>query len=219
MKTFLLSNLFKISKTLINHYSNVNYSSTDEEENLEKFLSKFDEIKDEEEEEEEEEENVQKIETKEEFENKKRKLTILLDQAVMTKMKVEKAFPEKLKSFGPNLERFGLNWHAGWREPPRYIPDMDCDPYRGGCSQTSCDCDLFVQWPKEDDLYIYDPDKINVETELCQFCHHSKKYHTLETKSNKNSLKEFSNDNIEKYSIQFREDIPKNILLKYLNMN
>eukprot|EP01080_Neovahlkampfia_damariscottae_P011314 gene11314-4126_t len=208
MKSLLLSNFFKISKSLISHYSNTNNLSDEKENDLEKFLSKFDDVKDEEEDSDEESSEKEKIETKEEFENKKRKLTILLDQAVMTKMKVEKAFPEKLKTFG-DVERFGLNWHPGWREPPRFIPDMDCDPYRGACSQTSCACDIYVQWPKEDDLYIYDPDKINIESELCQFCHHSKKYHTLETKANKFSLKEFSNDNLEKYSFQFREDIPK----------
>jgi hypothetical protein len=205
MKSLILSNALKISKSLISHHFTPTLSSEDEK--LQKFLSKLDQL-DEDEDEEDENEEMEEVETKEEFENKKRKLTILLDQAVMTKMKVEKAFPEKLKSFGPNLERFGLNWHEGWREPQRFIPDMDCDPFRGACSQTSCPCDIFVQWPKDESLYIYDPDKINVETELCQSCHHSKKYHTLETKANKNSLKEFSRENVEKYSFQFREDIP-----------
>lgn len=65
-----------------------------------------------------------------------------------------------------------------------------------------------MTWPKGDNVYIYDPNQINPETELCLSCHHSKKYHTLESSSNRYSLKEFNNENIERYSIKYREDTP-----------
>jgi hypothetical protein len=65
---------------------------------------------------------------------------ILLDQSVQTKMKISKAFAEKLKTFG-DTDRFGLNWHPGtllfyigWKDPPDYVPELDCDPYYGACS-------------------------------------------------------------------------------------
>jgi hypothetical protein len=124
------------------------------------------------------------------------------------------------------LERFGLNWHEGWRDPPEFVPEMDCDPYRGACSEISCPCDLYVSWPKGDS-YVYDPTKINPESELCMICHHVKKYHKLESKSSKWSLKEFSNDNMDKYGIKMSDDlppkhptdIPENYLIRWYQMH
>ncbi|KAG2393927.1 hypothetical protein C9374_003691 [Naegleria lovaniensis] len=150
-------------------------------------------------------------ESKEEFEEKKRKLLILLDQAVEAKMKVSKAFPEKLAMFGDNLSRFNLNWHPGWREPERFIPDIDCDPYRGACSVSSCACQMFQSWPvgeQGNELYVYNPKIVNPESELCRECHHLKSDHYLATKADKTKLKEFSPENMEKYAIQVSDDIP-----------
>ncbi len=152
-------------------------------------------------------------ETKQEFENKKGQLLLLLDQAQLSKMKISKAFPEKLAKFGPNLERFGLNWHPGWREPERFTPELDCDPYRGGCSNSSCMCEMFETWPKDFSagaaVYVYNPNTTNPETELCKNCYHSKMEHTLATKKDRNQLKEFSRENMDKYSIQTNPSVPR----------
>lgn len=48
------------------------------------------------------------LETKEEFEQKKRQLLILLDQAVSMKLKISRAFPEKLKTFGDIVWKYFL---------------------------------------------------------------------------------------------------------------
>jgi len=152
-----------------------------------------------------------KEETKEEFEDKKRKLMILLDQAVEAKMKISKAFPDKLALFGSDLNRFNLNWHPGWREPERFRPEIDCDPYRGACSVSSCACQMFQSWPvgeEGNELYVYNPKIVNSETELCRECHHLKSDHYLATKADKYKFKEFLPDNLEKYSIQVSQDLP-----------
>ncbi|EFC45868.1 hypothetical protein NAEGRDRAFT_79286 [Naegleria gruberi] len=154
---------------------------------------------------------VDQTETKEEFEEKKRKLLILLDQAVEAKMKISKAFPEKLALFGNDLSRYNLNWHPGWREPERFVPEIDCDPYRGACSVSSCACQLFQSWPvgeEGSELYVYNPKIVNPETELCRECHHLKSDHYLATKADRSKYKEFSQENVEKYELQVSEDLP-----------
>lgn len=157
----------------------------------------------------------------------KRELTILLDLSVQSKMKIEKAFPEKLAKFGSTREewdRFGLNWHPGWREPLRYVPEVDCDPYRGACMIQACPCDCFESWPLDDttesgavndpDLvrtYVYNPKLSNPETELCFVCHHLKSDHTLWTPSmetSRSKLVEFNRGNTERYSLQLLESVP-----------
>lgn len=44
-------------------------------------------------------------ETREQFEEKKRKLMLLLDQAQIAKMKITRAFPQRLAEFGPDVVR------------------------------------------------------------------------------------------------------------------
>ncbi|KAL0489489.1 hypothetical protein AKO1_010495 [Acrasis kona] len=163
--------------------------------------------------------NEQPHETKEEFEKKKRQLMILLDQAVSSKMKISKAFGDKLKTFGPDPKsKYGLGWHPGWYEPERFEPEMDCDPFRGACGASSCPCEMFVTWPSNlrdkatvtntdlDDKnvqYVYNPQFVNPENELCLECHHPKSEHVLATKKDRSSLKEFNPDMIGKYGIDY----------------
>lgn len=100
MQNILFSNIFNLVYSVCSHYSKASKSSS-----IQELLEKFD-TKEEIEEEEFKTENQEPEETKEEFETKKRQLLILLDQAVMTKMKISKAFPEKLKTFGDTLVIF-----------------------------------------------------------------------------------------------------------------
>lgn len=204
----IFSNAFHIIKSLLSHNPQPTTSTSTSK--IENFLNKFsttDDIEDSDEEE-ESPQSLPQPETKQEFEEKKRALTILLDQAVQTKMKVQKAFPEKLAKFG-NVDRFQLQWHPGWREPERFVPELDCDPYRGACSQSSCPCEMFVTWPVEDGVYVYNPKLINPETELCMECYHPKIDHVLATRKDKSGLKEFSRENVEKYGVKYRPDLPK----------
>lgn len=104
-----MSNLFNLAYSLYSHYSKSNKSSS-----IQDLLQKFDSKEEKDDKEDEEIGMNQKNEpeeTPEDFETKKRQLLILLDQAVMTKMKITKAFPEKLKTFGENLVIFQNNLH------------------------------------------------------------------------------------------------------------
>ncbi|KAL9655056.1 hypothetical protein ABK040_008839 [Willaertia magna] len=210
---------------LMNHVLSKPVNRNDDKLIIKEFLNKFESARNNKREEENKNEeddivessNEKEVqETKEEFEEKKRKLLMLLDQAVEAKMKITKAFPEKLEKLGPNFERYNLNWHPGWREPERFVPEIDCDPYRGACSVSSCSCQLFQSWPvgatgsgdDSDALYVYNPKFVNPETELCRECFHLKSDHYLATKVDKHKYKEFSNENLEKYNIQISQDLP-----------
>jgi hypothetical protein len=174
----------------------------------------------------EKESNLPQKMTQREFEEKKRQLTILLDLSVQSKMKIEKAFPEKLLQFGrtrQDWDKYGLNWHPGWREPPRFVPEVDCDPYRGACMVQACTCDAFETWPLDDidygathdpelvRTYVYNPRLTNPESDLCYVCHHLKSDHTLWTptlEQSRSKLTEFNRPNVERYSIQLQEGLP-----------
>lgn len=60
----------------------------------------------------EEDANEEEEETKEEFEEKKRKLRILLDQAQMAKLKITRAFPERLAEFGSDVVCTAVPMHS-----------------------------------------------------------------------------------------------------------
>nr|QRZ58756.1 Gsp-co-occurring protein 6 [Malawimonas jakobiformis] len=147
------------------------------------------------------------VETQAEFEKKKRKLLLLLDQAVAAKMKISKVFPKKLAELG-DTKRFGLDWHPGWREPDRFVPPLDCDPYRGACAVSACACDAFQTWPTEDGLYVYNPDITFAENMLCRACRHPKTEHVLATKRPRSDLPEFAPQQVAKYSLKYRAELP-----------
>jgi hypothetical protein len=223
MQSILLQNALAITKSLLS-----SSSTTQQDQRTLNFLNRITSntvVEDEEQQLEQQQQQQHSI-TQKEFEDLKRELTILLDLAVQSKMKIEKAFPQKLAKFGKtrqDFDKYGLNWHPGWREPQRFVPEVDCDPYRGACMISSCPCDAFETWPLDDidygatndpDLirtYVYNPRLTNPETDLCYVCHHLKSDHqlwspTLEIARGK--LTEFNRANVDRYSFQYVEGIP-----------
>jgi hypothetical protein len=239
-----LQNVTAIARSFLNRHHSIPVlaqTSNSQQDAIQQFLNRILEGKYDMEHFKQESKPLQREETKEEFERKKRQLMILLDQAVQSKMKIDKAFGEKLKSFGPDArQKYGLGWHPGWYEPERYKPEMDTDPFRGACAASSCPCEMFVSWPvnlrdqghvtntqleDKNVQYVYNPQYINPENELCLECHHPKSDHVLETKKDRSSLKEFSPHIVDKYGIEYYgmkkhpADIPMFELTRFYELN
>lgn len=135
----------------------------------------------------------------EEYDKVRRRLLILLDQAVLAKTKISRAFPKRMREFPSDAaDRFGLKWHPGWKDPERYIPLTDCDPYRGACGVSSCLCDLFEL---EGPPYVYHPDAASADQIYCARCKHPKSEHTLATNADRRKLKEFAAEQLETYAV------------------
>eukprot|EP00697_Spironema_sp_BW2_P016466 gnl/Spiro4/7716_TR4057_c0_g1_i1.p1 gnl/Spiro4/7716_TR4057_c0_g1~~gnl/Spiro4/7716_TR4057_c0_g1_i1.p1 ORF type:complete len:438 (-),score=97.18 gnl/Spiro4/7716_TR4057_c0_g1_i1:161-1474(-) len=134
------------------------------------------------------------------FEDRKRKLLLLLEQAVQAKTKIQRAFPERLAEFG-DLSQYGLQWHPGWREPDPFVPELDCDRFRGACRVPSCACGAFATWATDTGRYVYNPRLVDPDSEQCEVCLHAKSEHTLAA-TRAPPTAEFSPANMDLYGIQ-----------------
>lgn len=243
LSSLILQNATAITRVLREHLHTPAVANVQNEQNdkIQQFLNRILEGKIDMEHFKEEPKQLQREQTKEEFDRNKRQLMILLDQAVVSKMKIDKAFGDKLKKFGPDAkQKYGLGWHPGWYEPERYQAEMDTDPFRGACAASSCPCEMFVSWPvnlrdeghvtnaqleDKNVQYVYNPKFINPDLDLCLECHHIKADHVLATKKDKSSLKEFSPHIVDKYGIEYfgmkkhPADIPIYELNRFYELN
>lgn len=119
------SNVFSLSVALLRHFEAPAIAS---DIRLREFLAKFKNQSSEEPETHLVVKQATSQETTEEFEEKKRSLFIMLDQSAMMKMKISKAFPERLAKLGPDfvinfLIYLGSIWieMASWLERPTYF--------------------------------------------------------------------------------------------------